>query len=235
VLAAARAAGLRRVVHTSSIVAVGAATSPQSLDETSAWNLGQLRVPYATSKRLAEEEALGAAGRSLEVVVVNPASVLGPEDYSGSEFGTLCRRFWRGRIPFHFGSGNNYVDVRDVAAGHLLAGERGRSGERYLLGGCNRTYTAFFAELARWAGRPIFRMRLPVALAGLAVLLHRRLKRRRRARPYLSAAQARLLPLFFYYDSGKAVRELGYRPRPLDSTLRDAHRFWMCRETQVTG
>jgi dihydroflavonol-4-reductase len=227
VLAAARLAGVRRVVQTSSIVAIGAAESPRLLDETAAWNLGKLRVPYVTSKRLAEEEALAAAGRALEVVVVNPASVVGPDDFSGSEFGTLCRRFWRGRIPFHFGGGNNYVDVRDVTDGHLRAAAFGRCGERYLLGGNNRTYTGFFADLARAARRPIFRLRLPVALARLGAALHDRLQRHSAARTYLSAAQARLLPLFFYYDSSKAERELGYRPRSLGVTLNDTHRFWM--------
>src|SRR5262249_32175909 len=135
VLAAARAAAVRRVVYTSSIVAIGAGPLPRALDETAAWDLGRLRVPYVTSKGLAEEAALAAAGGGLEVVAVNPASVLGPDDFAGSEFGTLCRRFWRGRIPFHFGGGNNFVDVRDVAEGHLLAAQCGRSGERYLLGG----------------------------------------------------------------------------------------------------
>src|SRR5262249_23375986 len=113
VLAAARAAGVRRVIHTSSIVAVGATPKPRILDETASWDLGRLRIPYVTTKRRAEETALAVSGPELEVVVVNPSCVVGPDDHSNSEFGTLCRRFWRGRIPIHFGGGNNYVDVRD--------------------------------------------------------------------------------------------------------------------------
>jgi dihydroflavonol-4-reductase len=237
VLAAARAAGVRRVVHTSSIVAVGATSEPGVLDETAAWDLGSLRVPYVTTKRQAEEEALTAVGP--EVVVVNPACVVGPEDYGRSEFGTFCRRFWRGRIPFDFGGGNNFVDVRDAAAGHLLAAERGRPGERYILGGCNRTTTAFFADLARVAGRPIFRLRLPAALGGLVATLNDRFGVWRAARSYLTAGQARLLGLFFYYDCGKAHRELGYRPRSLRASLADSHAFWMgeasCNPTGPSG
>ena len=117
VIAAARAAGVRRLVHTSSIVAVGASRAPTLLDESAAWNLGTLRAPYATSKREAELTALAASDSRLHVVVVNPGCVVGPDDWSNSEFGTFCRRYWGGRIPFCFGGGNNFVDVRDVATG----------------------------------------------------------------------------------------------------------------------
>src|SRR5262249_37477236 len=131
---------------------------------------------------------------------------------------------------FHFGGGNNFVDVRDVAEGHLLAAQCGRSGERYLLGGSNRTYTAFFAELARAAPRPIFRVRLPAALARVAAAVNARLTRGGAKRPYLTPGQARLLSLFFYYGSSKAARELGYRPRPLRETVLAAHQFWQGQE-----
>src|SRR5262249_52426375 len=142
VLEAARMAGVRRVIHTSSIVAVGAAQRPVKLDETARWSLARLNVPYVTTKRMAEDLALATLGKGLEVVVVNPGCVVGPDDFSGSEFGTLCRRFWRGRVPVYFGGGNNFVDVRDVAAGHLLAAERGQVGQRYILGGINLPYHA---------------------------------------------------------------------------------------------
>ena len=99
--------------------------------------------------RRAEELALAANGRGLEVVVVNPACVIGPDDFTSSEFGTLCRRFWLGRLPIHFGGGNNFVDVRDVASGIVSALDRGRPGERYILGGANRSLTAFFRATLR--------------------------------------------------------------------------------------
>jgi dihydroflavonol-4-reductase len=228
-LAAASRAGVRRVVCTSSIVAVGASTQPEELDETSSWNLESLAVPYVTSKRWAEERAL--ACRELEVVVVNPTSVVGPDDFSGSEFGTLCNRFWRGRLPFHFGGGNNFVDVRDVATGHLLAAERGRTGERYILGGENRSYGDFFRALSGVAERPIFRLRLPSALGRLVAFVNARVPQRAGKHPYLTSAQARLLLLYFFARSEKARRELGYEPRPLRDSLADAHAFWMGRKS----
>jgi dihydroflavonol-4-reductase len=229
VLRAAAGAGVRRIVHASSIVAVGATPRPVRLDESSPWTLGGAAVPYVTTKREGEELAL-ACREGPEVVVVNPASVIGPDDFSGSEFGVMCRRFWQGRIPLVFGGGNNFVDVRDVAAGMLRAAERGRPGERYILGGTNRSYTAFDSELARLARRPIPRFRLPTALARVGAAIGDRLKKKQSKRPLLTSAQARLLGLFFYYDCGKARRELGYEGRPLRETLADTYRFWMAEK-----
>jgi dihydroflavonol-4-reductase len=226
VLAAARAAGVRRVVHVSSIVAVGATEIARVHDETAAWDLGRFRVPYVTTKREAEAVALAANGRALEVVVVNPASVVGPGDFTGSEFGTLCKRFWRGRVPVHFPGGNNFVDVRDVADGTLRAAARGRPGERYLLGGTNLTFARFFAELARAAGRSFPRIGLPRWLGVGVAEAGRWVRQKSGKRPYLTPGQARLLGLYFFATSDKARRELGYDPRPLPLTLRDAHAFW---------
>jgi dihydroflavonol-4-reductase len=223
-ITAARQAGARRVVHTSSIVAVGASPTPHAIDETATWNLGSLAIPYVTTKREAEEEALSQPG---EIVVVNPASVIGPDDFFESEFGTLCKRFWRGRLPFHFGGGNNYVDVRDVARGHLLAAMHGQPGQRYLLSGTNRSMSHFFSDLAQVSAKPIFRVRLPGFLAPFVAALLTKLAGKKAVRSYLTPGQAKLLPFFFYFDAGKAMRELGYAPRPWRETLHDSHAFWM--------
>ncbi len=226
VLAAARAARVRRVVQASSIVAVGASRRPLLLDESAEWNLGPRRVPYATTKREAEELALQAARAGQDVVVVNPASVVGPDDFTSSVFGSFCRRFWRGRAPCHFGGGNNFVDVRDVANGMLQAAMRGRSGERYLLSGENRTYDELFEALCAAAGRRRFWMRLPrLAGTAIAALAVRRLGRSKSG-PVLTPGQARLLGLYFFFSNAKARRELGFAPRPLAATLADTFEFW---------
>lgn len=231
VLAAAQTAGITRAVHTSSIVAVGAQKySHQRASEDSAWNLGELRVPYVTTKREAEEAALACNSPMMEVVVVNPASVIGPLDYSRSEFGTMCYRFWKGRLPVYFRGGNNFVDVRDVALGHVLAAERGQAGERYLLTGYNLTYGEFFRELAKHSPRFLPRLPLPHLLAYAVAWLNEKFPPKNGARLYLSLGQARLVARFFYFESQKSAQALGYRCRPLAETLAETHAFWMPKE-----
>ncbi len=226
-LAAAKQAGVRRFLHASSIVAVGGAEEPRPLDESAAWNLGSLHVPYVTTKRWAEEAALGASCASMDVIAVNPASVIGPDDFTESEFGLLCKRFWKRRIPFFFGGGNNYVDVRDVAKGIRLALERGRPGERYLLAGENRLNHAFFGDMSRVARRAIPRVRLPNWTASFIGVVNDWVRSGAGKRPYLTATQVNLIGWYFFFSADKATRELGFRARPLAETLADTHAFWM--------
>lgn len=220
ILAAAGRAGVRRSVYVSSTVAVGASLAPRILDESADWNLDLLKVPYVTTKRRAEEVALGFGN----VVVVNPSCVVGPDDF-GSEFGTLCQRFWRGRVPIFFGGGQNFVDVRDVATGIVLAAERGRAGQRYLLAGANLTFDALFTELSRAAGRSIPRLRLP-AMVGRWFAASEALVRKGGRRPNLSPDQAKLMSYYFFFSAAKAERELGFRARPIGETMRDAYHSW---------
>ncbi|MCS7159905.1 MAG: NAD-dependent epimerase/dehydratase family protein, partial [Gemmatales bacterium] len=226
-LEAARQAQVRRIVHVSSIVTIGASRQPRVLDESAHWNLASLKVPYIQSKREAETLALLSAARGQDVVIVNPACLVGPQDYSGSEFGVLCRRFWCGRIPLMFRGGANFADVRDVAQGILSAAESGRCGQRYILGGVNRTWLDFFRDLARLSSRPLPRWCAPNSLGPIIATLNRYCERRRRKRPYLSAAQAELLSWFFFVSSRRACEELGYYMRPWQHTLRDTYQFWI--------
>lgn len=233
VLTAARRAGVRRLVMTSSIVAVGGSERPTVLDESAHWNLQSLRVPYVTTKRQAEQTALAGDYAPLDVVVVNPACVIGPGDFR-SEFGVLCHRFWKGRVPFYFGGGSNFVDVRDVAAGHLAAAERGRAGERYLLAGTNLPWGKFFRFLAQASGRNRPLLRLPAAVGDWIAAIESHLRRNRTGRPHLSPEQARMSPLYFYFRHDKAADELGYAPRNLRATLDDMFSAWRHRELSIS-
>lgn len=228
ILTAAKRAGITRAVHTSSIVAVGAQVrADQFASEESPWNLGPLQVPYVTTKREAEEAALAMNDSALEVVVANPASVIGPDDFSSSEFGTMCHRYWKGRLPIYFPGGNNFVDVRDVAQGHVFAAERGRAGERYLLTGTNLTYGAFFKELAKLSARKLWHIPVPGFMAPLLASINEAFPPKNGGRLYLSHSQAKLVPRFFYFQSNKAATELGYAPRPFSETLVDTRNFWI--------
>lgn len=224
VLRAAKQAGVRRFIHTSSIVAVGASRRPTLLDEDTPWNLGNMGVPYAITKREGELAVLNA-GDGPEVVVVNPSCIVGPDDPGPSEFGSLCRRFWKGRVPIYFSGGNNFVDVRDVAAGHLLAARRGVAGQRYLLGGDNLTYGEFFALLAEASARRRWAIRLPGRLAPWIAAVER-LVARRGKRPNLPPGQARLMGLYLFFDCRRARQELGYAPRPVIQSLGDTYADW---------
>lgn len=228
ILRAAANAGVRRAVATSSIVAVAGNREPRICDESERWNLASVRVPYVTTKRRAEEVALGERFGGLEVVVVNPSCVIGPDDM-GSEFGVICQRFWRGRIPFFFGGGTNFVDVRDVAAGHLAAAQFGRPGERYLLTGTNLTWNDFFVALSRTARQTIPRLRLPAVFGEWFAAGEALWRGESNKRPNLSPDQAKLMPLYFFFHHEKATRELGYRPRSLKDTLADTFASWRVR------
>ena len=213
-----------RIVHTSSVVAVGASRSQKSLDETSPFNLADCGLVYCQAKRAAEELAL-ASGR--DVVVTNPAYLVGPEDHEPSVMGRLCFRYWRGRLPLAPPGGVNFVDVRDAADGHLLAAQHGRAGRRYILGGENHTFAEFLPLLAATSNySPRGQMRIPywvlATLGGLGEL-HGRLTGRE---PYPSLGHVRLNRYCWFYRSDRAQSELGFRSRPLTQTLADLHRWF---------
>ena len=141
-----------RLVHTSSVVAVGGARAGEILTENSPFNLQALKVDYVHAKKAAEDIALEAAANGIDAVVVNPAYLIGPEDYDQSIMGRICLRYWKRNVPLIPPWELNFVDVRDVARGHLLAAERGRRGVRYILGGANRTMGEFIDLLAEVRG-----------------------------------------------------------------------------------
>jgi len=217
VMEEALSAGVARVVHTSSVSAIGAARPRGAVDETSRFEIGHLGIAYVNSKHEAEHEALRLAAHGLDVVFVNPTFVLGPDDPARTSMG-LVRRFLLGRIPVYVDGGLNVVDVRDVAAGHLLADAKGRSGERYILGGRNFTLDRLFADMARISGVEPPGTKLPVAtiLAGIE------LAERLRLPVPASRDEVRAGALWWTARSTKAKTELGFTPRPHEETLEEA-------------
>lgn len=223
-----------RVVHTSSLVAVGASRTGEVLSEDSPFNLHDFPVDYVQSKYASEQVALAAAERGQDVVVTNPGYIVGPDDHEPSGIGRLCVRFWKGRTPLAAPGGFNFVDVRDVARGHLLAAMHGRSGRRYVLGGENQTIRQFMTLLAEVAGlRPRLLPRLPLdvatALTGLATC---------RAwftgkPPYPSLQHLRLNRYHWFCRSDRAAREIGYSARPLVEAVTDTYR-WFCARGGMT-
>jgi dihydroflavonol-4-reductase len=223
-----------RVIHTSSLVAVGSAVKGQPVTEETPFNLDRSPLPYVHAKRAAEVLALEAAGRGQDVVVVNPAYLVGPDDHERSAMGEVCHRFWRGRLPFAPPGGFNLVDVRDVAEGHILAAERGISGRRYLLGGEDHTFHSFLRLLSDAADRQrrwIPRVgRFGFGLLALVAELRARLLGKS---PHPSWGDYHLNRHQWFCSSERARRELGFVARPLRESLRDTHRWYEEQRTSA--
>ena len=222
-----------RLVHTSSVVAVGASRGREALTEASPFDLQHLKVDYVHAKKAAEDLALATVGTGSDVVVVNPAYLIGPEDFEGSVMGRMCVRFWKGKIPVIPPGALNFVDVRDVALGHLLAAEHGECGRRYILGGENLTMGEFFRVLASVRGMPS-RWRFPMpawlyALLACAAAFQMHVVQRE---PYPSMQHVRVSRYHWFYSSKRANAELGFEARPVVRTLEDAHE-WYCRTGEL--
>ncbi len=216
---AAAAAGCRRVVLTSSISAIGLPSDGRPADERTTYPSDWLGLTYPDSKHEGERVALSAADRhGTELVVVNPAYALGVPLDRGRPRAISSRivgNYLRGRLPAVIGAPMNFVDVEDAAAGHLLAADRGRPGERYILGGHNTTWPALIDRVAELSGvhHPV--MVLPREVARLA-----RIREAAGLPGALSSEGYELMAQDWRFSSAKARRQLGYRARPLDRTLR---------------
>jgi dihydroflavonol-4-reductase len=215
-----------RVVHTSSIVAVGGCRSGTVLTEDAPFNVQRLRVGYVHAKRAAEEVAFEGAAQGRHVTIVNPGYLLGPDDHEPSVMGRFCLRFWRGRMMIVPPGGFNLVDVRDVVTGHLLAAEHGQPGRRYILGGANHTHREFVALLAEAAGlHPRAIPKLPGWVFGLVAGVTEVRAMFTGREPYPARQHVRLNRFCWFCSSHRAERELGYRARPLPETLAETYQW----------
>jgi len=160
VLEASKKAGVDRVVYTSTVGCIGMQAGGEG-DEDTPVTLKDMSGDYKRSKFLAEQEALRAAEGGAPVIIVNPTAPVGDHDFKPTPTGKIIVDFMKGDLPAYVDTGLNVVDVRDVAAGHLLAWERGRAGERYVLGGENLTLAAILERRARLRGLQALAVRIP--------------------------------------------------------------------------
>jgi dihydroflavonol-4-reductase len=223
---AAAAAGCRRLVLTSTISAVGLPSNGGSADEDTDYPDDWLGLTYPDSKHEGERVAVEAAERhGIEVVVVNPAYVLGvPVDRSrpNQTSTRTIGNYLRGRLPGVIAAPMNFVDVEDVAQGHVLAGRDGRPGERYILGGRNMTWPSLIDRVAQLSG-----VRYPVVVLPRQVAQIAQLREVLGLPGALPAQGYALMAKEWRFSSAKAKRELGYRTRPLDETLRDSIEWYL--------
>jgi dihydroflavonol-4-reductase len=222
VIDAVIAAGVPRMVHTSSVVAIGLSRDGQPCDETATWNFDTegMLDGYVITKHQAEELIRTARDR-VDCVIVNPTYMLGPRDAKPSS-GRLLVNIAGGRVPGWTPGYNNFVDVRDVARGMIAAWQRGRRGERYILAGHDMTYGDLMRKVAEAAGTRPPRRKVPWPAAWLFGKWGDLVEATGRD-PVVNSVQIRYaFTDKFRFKSDKAARELGYQISPLEPALRDA-------------
>lgn len=231
VLAAARLRGVRKIVVTSSVAAVGATDDPnRPMDESFAFNREDSET-YIVAKWRAEQIALDAAASGQPVVVVNPSGIFGPGDWRPTPSGDSILTYLRWPLPFGVPctpGGINVVDVEDVARGHVLAMEKGKVGERYILGGENLTYEQLFRTLSELTGLPGPGRETSRSTAMFFGRVLEAVARVRGGEPKLTYKLARdFVGSYAWVTSAKAERELGYTHRPARATLLRAVRWYL--------
>jgi dihydroflavonol-4-reductase len=223
---AAEAAGVQKIVYTSSVATIGLPKDGSCGNEALHLNPREMIGDYKRSKYLAEQEVLKYAQRGVPVVVVNPSFPVGPWDAKPTPSGQLIVNFLRGKIPAYVNTGLNVIDVEDVAIGHLLAADRGCIGERYILGHANLTLAQIFQLLQEVSGVKAPYLRLPYAVAYIAACVSELIARTLTHKPpFVTRAGVRLSRKYMFFDATKAVRELGLPQTPAKEALRKAT-YW---------
>jgi len=230
VMYAALGAGVERIVYTSSVATLAARPDGEASDESFPLQQAQAIGAYKYSKVVAErtvEEMV--AMQNLPAVIVNPSTPIGPGDIRPTPTGRIIVEAAAGRMPGYIDTGLNLVHVDDVAAGHLAALQRGRIGERYILGGQNVLLRDMLGEIARRVGRRPPKLRLPRAMMFPIAYGAQALARITGREPFVTTTGLRLAKDRMFFTSAKAERELGYRARPYGEAIGDAIDWFRAR------
>jgi len=222
ILNAARQAGVRRVVYTSSVATIGIPKDGTPGSESTPSTLADMIGHYKRSKFLAEEAAREAVRAGSEVVIVNPSTPVGPGDIKPTPTGQMVFDAAAGRMPAYVDTGLNIVHVDDVAAGHLLAFHRGRAGERYILGGQDMTLREILIDIAQLVGRKPPSVRLPSAVVMPIAYVAEAVARMTGRPTRVTVEGVRMARKRMFFSSAKAAQELGYQWRPATQAFADA-------------
>ena len=209
VLQAALEAGIGRVVYTSSVAALAVPEDGTPVDELTPIDPGKIIGAYKRSKYAAEQVALEYVAKGLPVIIVNPSFPVGPRDIKPTPTGQTIVDFLNHRLPAYVDTGMNVVDVDDVARGHVLAAEKGRIGERYILGGKNMTMGELLALLSKITGIRAPRMRMPYQPLLALSYLNAGWCRMTKTTPRMTPDTIRMSRHYMYYNPAKAIDELG--------------------------
>lgn len=213
--------GVRRLVYTSSIHAIAEPPRGVMIDESMPIDPDRTRMLYSKSKARGTLEVLDVAKRGLDAVVICPTGVIGPFDHRPSEMGQLFLDYAAGKMPAYIEGAYDFVDVRDVALGHVSAAEKGKKGELYILSGELVTVRWLMDTLSVLTGVPAPRLRLPVAAASMAAAVSTAWSRLTGRRPLLNKDSLYTLGSNSYVTSGKAKEKLGFAARPVRESIAD--------------
>ncbi len=222
ILDAASRAGVSRIVYTSSVAAIGVPPSGEAATEETRTSLDRLVSDYKKTKFLGEQEALARAAKGQHIVIVNPSTPIGPYDIKPTPTGEIIVRFLNRRMPAYVETGLNIIDVEDVAVGHILALERGKPGERYILGNKNLTFKALLDILEAITGMKAPTVRVPHFIPLAAAFVDELILGRLGKKPAVSFDSVRMSKKAMYYDSSKAVKELGLPRSSVEDALKKA-------------
>ena len=236
-LQAATEAGVKRIVISSSSLTIGLNQESQPLNETADWTKHQFNLPYALSRRKAEQESLAVetSGEHPVIVAINPAFTMGPEDYINAPANQLAKLMTQGKLKFQAPVGFGILDVRDYAEGALLAAEKGRHGQRYILSGENVTLSQFREKVLTVAGvePPRFLIPLPVWLVWFLITVIRLFSKFRGQPSPVNSNILQLWHHYAFYDTSLAQKELGWKPRSLVDTIKDSLLWIKLRESNM--
>ena len=216
-LDASERAGVERIVYTSTVGCIG-----MPGDENTPVSIADMTGHYKRSKWLAEQVALEKARTGLPVVIVNPTAPIGDHDWKPTPTGKIIVDFLANRLPAFVDTGLNLVDARDVAQGHILAAEKGRPGERYILGCENLTLQQILQRLAKLADKPAPRVKLPYAVAYAAGVISTGLANLTGKEPMVPLEGVRMARKKMFVSHAKAEQQLGYHPGSVDAALQRA-------------
>jgi dihydroflavonol-4-reductase len=220
-LEAAARAKVERVVYTSTVGCIGMPAG-RSGDEQTPVSIADMAGHYKRSKWLAEQVALEKAAAGLPVVIVNPTAPVGDHDWKPTPTGKIIVDFLRNKLPAFVDTGLNLVDARDTAIGHLLAAEKGRSGERYILGGENLTLEQILGRLSALSGKAAPTIKIPYSIAYAAGAITTALAQVTGRPPLAPLEGVKMARKKMFVTNDKAARELGFTPRPVEGALKRA-------------
>jgi dihydroflavonol-4-reductase len=225
-LVAARRAKVTKIVYTSTVATFAVPRADSLPNESTAATLAQMIGHYKRSKWQAEQEVLQAAREGLPITVVNPTTPVGPGDAKPTPTGRIILDFLRGRMPAYVDTGLNFVPVEDVAAGHILAAELGKPGERYILGGENLSLKQALHMLAQVSSRPAPRVRLPHVVALAAGYMDAARASLLGVEPRIPLEGVRMSRHNMFVDDSKARRELGFASASVQAALQRAVQWY---------